>query len=173
MSSPLTDAAHRDSRYGPSARGGRWRGAVILMLIAIAGAGLLCARNALAQDMNSGGDMMIPPDDTDSSTNLSGPPPMAPMHMMQPIGGSMMVSPPYGIAPLRVGFFVLAHDPEGFGFLTYSWNFGDGTVSSLPPELYIFHTYHSPGTYVCSLTAKTVDGRSATFIQGVVVKPPA
>ena len=83
----------------------------------------------------------------------------------------MMVSPPYGNAPLRVGFFVLASDPENIGFLTYQWNFGDGSVSSLPPEMYIFHTYAIPGNYLCTLVAKTVDGRSITLMQGVIVKP--
>ncbi|MBV8360470.1 MAG: PKD domain-containing protein [Deltaproteobacteria bacterium] len=100
------------------------------------------------------------------------PPPVPNLHIPQPVRGSMMVSPPYGNAPLRVGFFVLASDPEGLGFLTYSWNFGDGTVSSLPPELYIFHTYYKPGSYVCQLTATTVDGRKATLLQGVIVEPP-
>jgi PKD domain-containing protein len=98
-------------------------------------------------------------------------PPLAKMHISQPITGSMLAAPPYGLAPMRVGFFVLADDPEGLGFLTYSWNFGDGTVSALPPELYIFHTYQLPGSYLCSLTVKTVDGRSQTFMQGIVVKP--
>ncbi len=98
-------------------------------------------------------------------------PPIQNLHILQPVRGSMMVSPPYGIAPLRVGFFVLAQDPEGLGFLTYSWNFGDGTVSSLPPEMYIFHTYKKPGSYVCELTATTVDGRKATLLQGVIVQP--
>ena len=51
-------------------------------------------------------------------------------------------------------------------------DFGDGTVSSLPPELYIFHHYQNPGNYVCTVIAKTVDGRSITLIQGVLVKPP-
>src|ERR1700730_8740290 len=95
-------------------------------------------------------------------------PPLAKMHISQPITGSMLAAPPYGLAPMRVGFFVLADDPEGLGFLTYSWNFGDGTVSALPPELYIFHTYKMPGSYLCWLTVKTVDGRSQTFMQGVV-----
>ena len=85
----------------------------------------------------------------------------------------MMVSPPSGRAPLKVGFFVLANDPEGLGFLTYSWNFGDGTVSSLPPELYIFHAYQQPGSYVCELTLTTVDGRKTTLFQGVLVQPGA
>jgi PKD domain len=107
-----------------------------------------------------------------TSNDASMAPPMSKMHIRQPITGSMMAAPPYGLAPMRVGFFVLADDPEGLGFLTYSWNFGDGTVSALPPELYIFHTYTNPGTYACSLTITTVDGRSQTFRQGVVVKPP-
>jgi hypothetical protein len=104
------------------------------------------------------------------TSDPSMPPPMAKMHIRSPITGSMMAAPPYGLAPLKIGFFVLADDPEGIGFLTYSWNFGDGTVSSLPPELYIFHTYQNPGTYSCELTITTVDGRSQTFRQGVVVK---
>ncbi len=105
------------------------------------------------------------------ANDQSMPPPMAKMHIREPVTGSMLAAPPYGIAPMSVGFFVLANDPEGIGFLTYSWNFGDGTVSALPPELYIFHTYKKPGSYVCSLTVKTVDGRSQTFRQGVLVKP--
>jgi PKD repeat protein len=107
-----------------------------------------------------------------TASDASMPPPMARIHIRQPVTGSMMAAPPYGLAPMRVGFFVLANDPEGLGFLTYSWNFGDGTVSALPPELYIFHTYFKPGIYACTLTATTVDGRSQTFRQGVVVKPP-
>ena len=117
---------------------------------------------------NGGGDAGT----SGSSADTSMAPPMAKMHIRQPVTGSMMAAPPYGLAPMRVGFFVLADDPEGLGFLTYSWNFGDGTVSALPPELYIFHTYFKPGTYACTLTVTTVDGRSQTFRQGVVVKAP-
>ncbi len=101
------------------------------------------------------------------------PPPIQNLHIPEPVRGSMIVTPPYGYAPLSVGFFVLANDPEGIGFLTYSWNFGDGTVSSLPPELYITHTYQKPGNYVCELTTTTIDGRKTSFFQGVIVKPPA
>jgi hypothetical protein len=132
------------------------------------------ALRANAQDMGlSGGSMMMPPPGGEPTPDSSMAPPMEPMRIPRPISGSMAVSPPYGNAPLRVGFFVLATDPEDIGFLTYSWNFGDGTVSSLPPELYIFHTYQNPGTYVCILTIKTTDGRSKTFVQGVDVQPPA
>ncbi|MGO9263690.1 MAG: PKD domain-containing protein [Candidatus Binataceae bacterium] len=127
--------------------------------------------------------------EADTGSEMNGPPPLRPppsdattseevrplerVPIRQPITGSMMVAPPYGSAPLKVGFFVLATDPENIGFLTYSWNFGDGTVSSLPPELYIFHTYPNPGNYVCSLMIKTVDGRSKSFFQGVIVRDPA
>jgi PKD repeat protein len=100
------------------------------------------------------------------------PPPIQSLHIPEPVRGSMIVAPPYGYAPLSVGFFVLATDPEGLGFLTYSWNFGDGTASSLPPELYITHTYRNPGNYICELTATTVDGRKTSFFQGVIVKAP-
>jgi len=118
-------------------------------------------------ELNGAGPMASP---SPSSSEM--PPPVENLHIPQPVHGTMIVTPPYGRAPLRVGFFVLATDPEGLGFLTYSWNFGDGTVSSLPPELYIFHTYQKPGTYVCELTTTTVDGRKNSFFQGVVVEPP-
>lgn len=125
-------------------------------------------------EMNNGmmDNGMATPPATQAPEPSDVPPPIAPMPMMQPVSGTMMVTPPYGNAPLSVGFFVLANDPENIGFLTYQWNFGDGTVSSLPPELYIFHSYANPGNYVCTLIAKTVDGRSITMIQGVLVKPP-
>jgi hypothetical protein len=106
-----------------------------------------------------------------SPASAETPAPLENLHIVQPVLGSMMASPPYGYAPLRVGFLVQAHDPEGLGFLTYSWNFGDGTVSSLPPETYISHTYSKPGSYVCELTATTVDGRKASLFQGVIVAP--
>jgi hypothetical protein len=146
-------------------------------LIAIAILALVVAlRPAGAQDtgMNADGGSgagMAPLPGSSDSSNPDEAPPMQPLRIMQPITGSMAVAPPYGLAPLKVGFFVLASDPEDIGFLTYSWNFGDGTVSSLPPELYIFHTYANPGTYTCILTIKTVDGRSKTFVQGVDVRP--
>ncbi|HUN60019.1 MAG TPA: PKD domain-containing protein [Candidatus Binataceae bacterium] len=156
----------------------RWaRLIVAISLIALIGLVIPAGGRAVAQDMNmdssDSGSMMLPPPGAGSAPNPTQPPPMQPMRIMQPITGSMAVAPPYGVAPLKVGFFVLANDPEGIGFLTYSWNFGDGTVSSLPPELYIFHTYNSAGTYVCTLTIKTVDGRSKTFVQGVDVQAPA
>jgi hypothetical protein len=135
---------------------------------------ILVARSPLAhaQGYDSGAEMNGPrpmpsvaPDQPDARL-----PPLPYIDIPQPLTGSMLVAPPYGNAPLKVGFFVLATDPENIGFLTYQWNFGDGTVSALPPELYIFHTYAKAGNYVCTLVVKTVDGRSKTFFQGVIVK---
>jgi PKD domain len=126
---------------------------------------------ARAQDMDSGSEMNGPPSMVPLFPDSSdGPPPILHVPIPQPISGSMLVAPPYGNAPLKVGFFVLATDPENIGFLTYQWNFGDGTVSSLPPELYIFHNYVNPGSYVCTLIIKTIDGREKTFFQGVIVR---
>jgi hypothetical protein len=158
------------------ANGRRGRQWARVPLLAVACLALVVAiQPARAQDMDMGaggaGGTMMPPPGGDTPPDPTQAPPMRPMRIMEPITGSMAVAPPYGNAPLKVGFFVLASDPEDIGFLTYSWNFGDGTVSSLPPELYIFHTYANPGTYTCMLTIKTVDGRSKTFVQGVDVRP--
>ena len=148
--------------------------AVGLLSMFVAMSGL--APSLRAQDADTGSEMNGPPPlrpPPPDSTTADEVPPLRRVPIRQPITGSMMVAPPYGYAPLRVGFFVLAQDPEAIGFLTYSWNFGDGTVSSLPPELYIFHTYQNPGNYMCSLVIKTIDGRSKTFFQGVIVKEPS
>ena len=143
--------------------------AVLSLAIAIRPAG---AQDIGMDSTGGGSGIAMPPlPGSSNAPNPNEPPPIQPMRIMEPITGSMAVAPPYGDAPLKVGFFVLASDPEDIGFLTYSWNFGDGTVSSLPPELYIFHTYTKPGTYTCILTIKTVDGRSKTFVQGVDVRP--
>ena len=58
---------------------------------------------------------------------------------------TMTAVPGYGPAPLTVGFFVNTVDPEGKGFVSYVWNFGDGQVSMDPP-LTFFHTYTTAGT---------------------------
>ena len=128
-----------------------------------------------AQEADSGAEMKGPSSMRHEAPDVDGdhPAPVPQVPLREGITGSMMVTPPYGNAPLRVGFFVVASDPENIGFLTFQWNFGDGTVSSLPPELYIFHNYAKPGNYLCSLIVKTTDGRSKTFFQGVIVKDAA
>lgn len=100
------------------------------------------------------------------------PPPPSNLRIMQPLMTTIIAVPPAGTAPLTVGFFVTANDPDNVGLLTFHWNFGDGTVSSLPPELYIPHRYTKPGNYVCTLTVTSADGRSKTVFVGVLVRPP-
>ncbi len=146
------------------------------IIVGVAFVALACAVPCgHAQDSDSGAEMNgpAPMSSPPNGSPEDGLAPMPQISIREPITGSMLVAPPYGNAPLKVGFFVLANDPENIGFLTYQWNFGDGTVSALPPELYIFHNYVNPGNYVCTLIIKTVDGRSKTFFQGVIVKAPA
>jgi hypothetical protein len=83
---------------------------------------------------------------------------------------TMTAVPGYGSAPLTVGFFVNTVDPEGKGFVSYLWNFGDGQVSMDPP-LTFFHTYSVAGTYVATVNATTPDGRTATAYVGITVRP--
>jgi len=54
-----------------------------------------------------------------------------------------------GLAPLDVQFTANGIDPEGAP-LTYLWNFGDGTTSTVANPL---HTYVSPGAYVANVNA--------------------
>jgi PKD domain len=151
----------------------RRRTGVLVASLFVIALGAAIVPRALAQEPDAGDEMngprMLPPVSTPDDPNALPPMPLIPIR--QPVSGSLMVAPPYGNAPLKVGFFVLASDPENIGFLTYQWNFGDGSVSSLPPELYIFHTYATPGNYLCTLVVKTVDGRSMTMMQGVMVVP--
>jgi len=83
---------------------------------------------------------------------------------------TMTAVPGYGPAPLSVGFFVNTVDPEGKGFVSYVWNFGDGQVSMDPP-LTFFHTYAVAGSYVATVNATTADGRTAIAYVGVTVRP--
>ncbi|HKV53743.1 MAG TPA: PKD domain-containing protein [Candidatus Binataceae bacterium] len=150
----------------------RIRALLLAFLFAFAYAGLPATLSIAQMGPQSGDELNgIGPMAEPSPANNQMPAPVPNLRILQPVHASMMVSPPYGIAPLSVGFFVIASDPEQIGFLTYSWNFGDGSVSSLPPEMYIFHTYHQPGNYVCTLTMTTVDGRKNTVFQGVLVRP--
>ncbi|MGH7916687.1 MAG: PKD domain-containing protein [Candidatus Binataceae bacterium] len=133
---------------------------VLVLVLAMGGP------SVYAQDQS--GQSQAMPGGNDQNGGGNGP---GQMHIPEPVTASLTAAPPYGIAPLTVGFFVIANDPENVGFLTYQWNFGDGTVSSLPPELYIFHVYKQPGNYVISLVMKTIDGRSITLFTDVIVRP--
>ena len=82
---------------------------------------------------------------------------------------SLLGVPANGTAPLTVDFSVGVANPQGP--LVYQWNFGDGAGSSTPAGAYIIHVYQHPGTYLCSLTMTTVQGRSATLFATIVVQP--
>lgn len=95
-----------------------------------------------------------------------------PLRFALPPSVSLQATPGYGVAPLTVGFYVNAIDPEDVGFVAYQWSFGDGRVSTLPPPV-VYNTYNRPGSYLATLTAVTADGRSTTAFAGVLVRPSA
>ncbi len=82
----------------------------------------------------------------------------------------LQAMPGYGVAPLTVGFLVQNGNPQSGEFVSYRWNFGDGSVSNMPPQG-IFHTYKQPGSYVVTVTAATADGYNASGFAGVIVHP--
>ena len=91
--------------------------------------------------------------------------PKIPQIRLQPV-------PSYGPAPLTVGFFVSSVNPDSAPLASYTFNFGDGHVSMLPPTA-LFHTYTAPGSYVVTVTAATADGHQASSFAGVTVTQPA
>jgi PKD repeat protein len=72
-------------------------------------------------------------------------------------------------APGEVSFLASSQDSAGSTFF-HDWDFGDGTtgVRGDNPE----HTYTEPGTYSVTLTASTLDNRTATKTKPVAIKPP-
>jgi glucose/arabinose dehydrogenase/chitodextrinase len=70
-------------------------------------------------------------------------------------------SPTYGYSPLQVSFSSAGSTNFGGGALTYSWNFGDGTTSSLPNPV---HTYTIGGVvvYTATLTVRNVNNQASS-----------
>ena len=97
-------------------------------------------------------------------------PPFRPMQIPHPPRVTVQPLPAYGAAPLTVGFLVTGGDSEAQGFVSYRWDLGDGTVSTLAPTM-LFHTYENAGSYVVTLSATTADGHTAVGFAGVVVSP--
>jgi len=80
----------------------------------------------------------------------------------QPPTAKIDASPTVGLAPLGVQFTGDgSKDPEGSS-LTYFWNFGDGTTSTLANPT---HTYTQNGTYTAALTVSdgTLTGSTISF----------
>ncbi len=74
-----------------------------------------------------------------------------------------------GLAPLTVNFDgTTSSDPEG-GALTYSWTFGDGSVSSVTSPTNVFTT---PGDYVVSLAVLDDFGQTSEDTLLITVTAP-
>jgi hypothetical protein len=82
---------------------------------------------------------------------------------------TLTAQPQYGSSPLTVDFFVTQGGPASA--TTYQWNFGDGTISSLPPEAFITHVYQHPGTYFCSVIIMGPQRPATNLLTSVVVSP--
>jgi PKD repeat protein len=79
---------------------------------------------------------------------------------------SFTATPPSGTAPLSVTF---SNSSTGSGTLTYAWQFGDGTTSTLqspPPKSY------PAGTYTITLTVTDGFGQSNSGTATVTVSSP-
>jgi PKD repeat protein len=86
----------------------------------------------------------------------------------QPPTAKIAAIPTSGTVPLAVSFSATgSSDPEGSA-LSYVWNFGDGTVSTLQN---ISKTYSSPGTYTASVTVTDSAGLSNTASVTITANP--
>jgi PKD repeat protein len=85
------------------------------------------------------------------------------------INATLFGDPDYGSAPLTVDFMVILTNPPAS--MVYQWNFGDGSVSSLPATTVIPHIYQHAGTYLCSLIMTASGGQSSTVFTTIVVWP--
>ena len=91
--------------------------------------------------------------------------PPTPTSFITPPIAAFNANPLVGPPPLTVRF-----NNQSAGVISQiSWNFGDGTISSLPNPVY---TYGQPGVYTVTLTA-IGPGGSSSVSQPIVVQMPA
>ena len=83
---------------------------------------------------------------------------------VEPPTAAFTASPTSGSAPLTVAF---TDTSTGGAPSSWSWDFGDGTSSSLANPS---HTYQQPGSYPVKLTVKNSGGTSTTAPQTITVK---
>jgi PKD repeat protein len=67
-----------------------------------------------------------------------------------------------------VGFQNASYDPANAGIATCAWDLGDGTTSSDCGG--VSHRYGTDGDYTVQLTVTTIDGRTASTAQTVMVR---
>jgi PKD repeat protein len=88
----------------------------------------------------------------------------------QPPNAVASANPTSGTAPLTVNFTGSnSTDPDG-GIASHSWNFGDGTSSTLADPQ---HTYNSAGNYTATLTVTDNGGLTHSASVGITVTAPA
>lgn len=88
-----------------------------------------------------------------------------------PVALTTGTTPTSGTAPLTVSFVGSnSYDPDGI-IASYSWNFGDGTSSTLSN---VSHTYSSAGTYDATLTVTDNSGAQSTGTISIIASavPP-
>ena len=79
---------------------------------------------------------------------------------------SIRATPQAGAAPLFVKFAGGGISPTGFPFVTFNWNFGDGTTGS---GTNVEHIYTTPGDFIATVTAIATDGQTAAASVRIVV----
>lgn len=77
------------------------------------------------------------------------------------------ISASTGPAPLTVALSAADSSSRNAGELTYAWDLGDGTTSTLES---LQHTYANPGLYIVKLTVTDAEGASARTSQDVRVQ---
>ncbi len=92
--------------------------------------------------------------------HFTGPPP-------PPLNQPPVASFNYSAAGLTVDFTDTSTDPDGF-IVSWEWNFGDGTTSTLQNPT---HTFDTANTYIVSLTVTDDDGDNGSTIRIIAVQP--
>lgn len=112
----------------------------------------------LAVDGTGTGDPLTAYNDYSSLGQFSLTGSIVPVSGQAPIAVADSSAPTTGVGPLSVSFSSAgSYDPDG-GIASYSWDFGDGAVSS---EANPIHTYNTPGTYTASLVVTDYSGLSS------------
>src|SRR3989338_3161160 len=76
----------------------------------------------------------------------------------QPPVAVISANPASGLVPLSVQFASQSYDADG-SIVSYSWNFGDGVLSSVQNPA---HAYNSVGTYTATLTVADNSGATSS-----------